>query len=116
MFTKKDYYEIKETGIDSEYLCGYQQKTYDWDDFTASEWLGEKCIKDMYYAIKKECENDYVLLTELALILNWKLWQHYENGNMHISKVYNDLWEKHCAWCQKNFKGDALSYYYTTTD
>jgi hypothetical protein len=26
--------------------------------------------------------------------LNWKIWEHYENGNRDFAKVYTELWQK----------------------
>lgn len=49
------------------------------------------------------------------MILNWKIWQHYEK-NDELATLYNTLWEKADAYACENLKGEELSYFYRTTD
>ena len=51
----------------------------------------------------------------VLLVLNWKIWSYYET-NKELSEVYNDLWIQLDQWCINNLTGDALKYYYSTTD
>ena len=95
---------------------GYETKTTFWQDFGIADVFGPAAVKDTFKRAFAEWKTDAVYLTELVLVLNWKLWQHYENGRMQLAEVYDKLWKKASAWAVKNLKGDDLSYYFETTD
>ena len=63
----------------------------------------------------KEWKNNYKYLTELVMVLNWKIWEHYET-NEPLAKLYNDLWEQANNYACNNLKGEELNYFYRTTD
>lgn len=94
----------------------YEFKTTFWQDFTIADKFGIDAIKDTYKRAFNEWKDNYVYLTELVLVLNWKLWQHYENNNSYIAGVYSDLWEKADNYAINNLKGDELTYFYRETD
>lgn len=95
---------------------GYETKTTFWQDFTTADKFGVKEIKDTYKNAFSDWKNNYVYLTELVLILNWKLWQHWENGNEEIARVYDELWRMTDTYACENLKDDKLDYYLRTTD
>lgn len=99
-----------------EALTGYKPQTTFWMDFSIADQFGEKSVRDTYNRAFSEWKNNHVFLTELVMVLNWKLWQHYENGNQNLAKLYNDLWVKSDGYAVENLHGDELSYYYMTTD
>lgn len=95
---------------------GYEPKTTFWSDFTIAETIsGIDGIKDTYNRAFNEWQGDYVYLTELVMMLNWKIFEYYET-NPELAKVYDALWRESDAWCMKNLKGEALDYYIKTTD
>lgn len=94
----------------------YEFKTTFWNDFTIADKFGARAIKDTYKRAFEEWKNDYEYLTELVLVLNWKLWEHYENGNIEVAKIYNGLWEKAQNYGYKTLKGDELTYFIRTLD
>lgn len=49
------------------------------------------------------------------MVLNWKLWQHYES-RPELGEVYSDLYETASLYAEEHLTGEALSYYYRTTD
>lgn len=49
------------------------------------------------------------------MVLNWKIWQHYEN-NESIARVYNELWEEADLYAQENLHGEEAEYFFRTTD
>lgn len=95
--------------------CGYEVKTTFWDDFTLAERHGVNAVKETYQRAFKEWHNNVEYVTELAMVLNHKIWQHYEE-NYELGKVYNDLWIECDTWCHDNLKGDDAMYYFQTTD
>lgn len=86
-----------------------------WDDFTIADRFGIKAIQDTYNRAFKEWRTNYKMLTELVMVLNHKIWQHYESNEV-IAKLYNNLWEKADAYACENLKGDELSYFSKVTD
>lgn len=76
----------------------------------------KKDASDTYNRAFKEWQDNYKYITELVMVLNWKIWEHHNSNNIELSKVYNDLWVKLDKWVQDNFNADELDYYYTTTD
>ncbi len=94
---------------------GYQPKTTFWQDFSIADAFGEKAVRDTYKRAFEEWKTDVVYLTELVLVLNWKIWQLHEI-NEPLARVYDELWRKADEWCGENLKGDDAKYYYRTTD
>ena len=103
------------TTFDSESAVGYKQITTFFEDFSIAEHFGEDAIRDTYLRSFKAWKHDYKYLTELVMVLNWKIWQWHEK-NEELAKVYNELWEVADMWACDNLKGEALAYFYKTTD
>ena len=93
----------------------YEFKTTFWQDFSIADKFGIDAIKDTYKRAFKEWKDNYIYLTELVLVLNWKIWDWYEKDTS-IAKVYNDFWEKTQNYAYDNLKGDELTYFYRTID
>ena len=98
-----------------EAMTGYTPISTFYEDFSIADMFGVSAIKDTYKRAMEGWKEDYKMLTELVMALNWKIWEHYET-NEKIARVYNDLWEKADAYAQDNLKGDELSYFYRTTE
>ena len=96
-------------------LNGYECFTTFWMDFTIADAFGESAIRDTYDRAFNEWKSDYKYLTELVMVLNHKIWQHYQT-NERIARVYDELWKKADAYACDNLKGDELRYFYSTTD
>lgn len=98
-------------------MTGYEPKTTFWSDFTIAEICGgEKAIRDTYKRAFEHWRCDYVYLTELVMMLNWKIWYHHDTGNMKIAELYNDLWEQTDRWALENLKDEEKSYFIRTLD
>ena len=57
---------------------GYTVQTTFWEDFTIADLFGLSAIRDTYNRAFKEWKDNCKFLTELVLVLNHKIWQHYE--------------------------------------
>ena len=93
----------------------YETKTTFFEDFSIAEAFGIDAVKDTYNRAFAEWKTNYVYLTELVMVLNWKIWQHYET-NEPLARVYNDLWMKADEYAVNHLNGDELTYFYRTTD
>lgn len=98
-----------------EEMTGYKPITTFYTDFSIADGFGVDAIKDTYKRAFEEWKSDYKYLTELVMVLNWKIAEHYES-NMEYAKVYNDLWTKADAYACEHLKGVELDYFYSTTD
>lgn len=96
---------------------GYQEKTTFWDDFSiADEMFGPAAVQETFDRAFEDWKDNCEYLTELVLVLNWKLWQQYERKNKELYELYSKLWEQADEYACNNLKGADLDYFYTTTD
>lgn len=96
-------------------INGYETITTFWDDFSMADRFGISAIKDTYKRAFAEWKDNYKYLTELVMVLNWKIWQHYED-NVPIARVYNLLWQEADLYAQDNLQGEEAEYFYRITD
>jgi len=94
----------------------YEMKTTFWQDFTIADAFGLNAVTDTCTRAFREWHDDVVYVTELALVLNWKCWEHYEKGNDALGMLYRDLYYEVRGWCLDNLEGADLEYYFKTTD
>ena len=104
--------------MDNEvYQNGYEFKTTFWRDFTIADAYGIEAVEDTFKRAFKEWKDNYIYLTELVLVLNWKIWQHWEkNGYCDIAETYNRLWIEAQNYGYATLKGDELDYFIRTLD
>lgn len=94
---------------------GYEPKTTFWQDFSIADAYGIKAVKDTYERAFSEWKDNYIYLTELVMVLNHKIWQHYGRDDK-LALAYNSLWEEAGQYAYDNLKGDEFAYFYNTTD
>lgn len=94
---------------------GYETKTTFWEDFSIADRFGLPAVKDTFQRAFKDWKTNVEYVTELALVLNHKIWQHYKL-RPQLADLYDQLWRQCDAWCADNLKGDDLSYYYRILD
>lgn len=99
-----------------EAITGYKPITTFYEDFSIADRFGYAAVKDTCRRGWKTAQALGVeYITEFVMVLNWKIWEHYES-NEPMARLYNDLWMHYHDWAQDNLKGEDLSYYYRTTD
>lgn len=107
--------KIPMTKWNVEALTGYKPITTFWNDFSIAEAFGADAIQDTFNRAFKEWRGEYKYLTELVLVLNHKIWQHYEKNDVY-ARLYNELWETADGYALDNLEGTELEYFYRTTD
>lgn len=95
-------------------ITGYKPITTFWQDFSIADMFGEKAIEDTYNRAFNEWKDNVKFMTELALVLSWKLWDWAEK-NEKMGGLYEELWQKQDRWCVENLKGEDLKYFLSTT-
>lgn len=98
-----------------EELTGYVPQTTFYTDFSIADKFGTVAIQDTFNRAFNEWKTDVKYLTELVLVLNWKIWRWYEQNNDY-ARLYDSLWKQADAYCMDNLKGKDLEYYIQTTD
>jgi len=94
---------------------GYTPKTTFWSDFSIADRFGISAIRDTAKRAFNEWKRNYIYLTELVMVLNHKIWEHYEN-RPNVAEIYEELWEEVNSYAVETLKGEELSYFYRTTD
>lgn len=105
---------IKDWNIQA--LTGYQPRTTLYMDFSIADQFGILAVKDTYKnAMNEAAWAGYKFLTELVMVLNWKIFEHYEH-NEYLARCYTELYEKTHQHALATLTGDKLEYYLQTTD
>lgn len=94
---------------------GYETKTTFWKDFSIADKFGTSAIKDTYNRAFKEWRDNYEYLSELVLVLNHKIWEHYKT-NETIANLYNELWEEAQNYGYDHLEGEKLAYFFNVID
>ena len=70
-------------------MNGYEPKTTFWSDFSIADMFGTEGVKDTYNRAKEDWQDSIEYMTELAMVLNHKSWQHKKIIVLHktISKI-----------------------------
>lgn len=101
---------------------GYKPITTFWQDFSIAEKFGTKGVQDTFNRAFNEWKTNYKYLTELVMVLNHKIFQHYGRGpsdpnhNGPLAKLYDELWRAADAYACDYLKGEELQYYYQILD
>lgn len=98
-----------------EEMTGYHPISTFYEDFSIADRFGVSAIRDTFNRAFESWKTDYKMLTELVMVLNWKIFRWYKR-NDKLAMVYNELWEKADIYATENLKGEELSYFYRTTD
>ena len=109
-------YPKVETMLDSEAMCGYTQRTTFWDDFTIAEKFGLPAIERTYRNAFNSWKNDVVFITELVLVLNWKMLYMDERHMTEKSVMYYKCWVELSNWCERHLEAGAYEYFILVTD
>lgn len=104
---------LKNWNIEEE--TGYKPITTFYMDFSLADKFGINGIVDTFNCAFNEWKNNYKYLTELAMVLNWKIMEHYRT-NIEYAKIYEKFFYMVDKYAIENLKGSELEYYYDITD
>ena len=62
-------------------LNGYEPQTTFWMDFSIADKFGKEAVQDTYNRAFADWKSNVVYLTEMVLVLNHKIWQHYTHND-----------------------------------
>ena len=86
-----------------------------WEEFSIADNYGSDEIRKHYDLVFDQWKDNLKYLTELVLVLNWKIFQWYQ-VNDTIGMTYDELWKKSDAFAMKTLKGEKLDYYLSILD
>lgn len=85
-------------------------------DFDIAEVFGIQAIQDTYNRAFNEWKTDYKYLTALVMVLNHKIWEHYEKNNDEYARLYDKLWRQTDEYAMEHLKDSELQYYLNILD
>ena len=94
---------------------GYELKTTFWEDFSIADIWGLSAVQDTFNRAFEEWKHNYVFLTEMVLVLNHKIWQHYKSKPA-FAKLYDTLWREADQYAMDNLSENEMQYYFRVTD
>ena len=101
---------------------GHEHHTTFFADFAIADMAAQygedpaEAVVDTYNRASQEWIGDVEYFTELVMVLNLRLWKHYESGNMELAQLYHRLYIEADGKARETFDGADLEYYYDTTD
>jgi len=98
-----------------EAMTGYKPISTFYMDFSIADHFGVSAIKDTYKRAYSGWRYDYKMLTELVMVLNWKIFEHFES-NPRYAQLYQDLYMELNGWALDNLEGEEKEYFIATTD
>ena len=93
-----------------EFLTGYKPNANFYVEFSMAEPFGLSAIANVYDRLFLKSKDDYILITELAMVVNWKIYEHYDKEKW-MFKLYQSVWDQLDSYCRHNLKDDKLDYY-----
>ncbi len=94
---------------------GNEIKTMFWEDFSIAERFVLSAIQYTFNRAFKEWKEDYEFLTELVLVLNYKIWQYHEKDRSSRNSTI-PFEEQTDQYAMENLKDEELSYFFDVTD
>ena len=86
-----------------------------YEDFSIADCFGVPAVKQTYSVAFKNWKDNCKALTELCMVLNWKIWEHHKE-RPDLARVYDALWAEADNYAVSHLKGEDLSYFLDTTD
>ena len=93
----------------------YKFQTTFWEEFSIADHYGSEGIREHYNLVFGQWKDNLEYLTELVMVLNWKIAQWYKVDD-NLGLTYDELWKRTDAYAMDTLKGDDLHYYLSTLD
>ena len=86
-----------------------------WEEFSIADQYGSDGVREHYDLVFDQWKDNLKYLTELVLVLNWKIYQWYQVDDT-LGLTYDELWKETDEYALSTLKGDDLHYYLSTLD
>ena len=117
-YIKRNYMNTIVVDWDIERRTGYKPMTTFYMDFGIAEQYGADAIRETYNSAVKFWFGEIKFATELVMVLNWKIWEHYYADNDKTASLYDELWEDAQRLILKEYCNNdkAMKYYYSVVN
>lgn len=86
-----------------------------WQDFSIADRFGRGSVIMTFNNAFNEWKSDYRYLTDLVIVLNHKIYEHY-GSDESLAELYDKLWKETDAYAMETLKGDEMNYFLRVTD
>lgn len=95
----------------------YESISTFYQDFTIAEFF-KGGLEDTFKRVCKHWIDNYEMFTELIIVLNHKIWEHYNKGNDELSRKYDSMWREAMSIFFEKYEEneEVMRYYYQITD
>ena len=93
----------------------YKFETTFWEEFSISDQYGPDRVVEHYNLVFDQWKDNLKYLTELVLVLNWKIYQWYQVDDT-LGMTYDDLWKRTDSFAMDTLRGEDLHYYLSVLD
>lgn len=93
----------------------FKFETTFWEEFSIAEDYGPDGIVEHYKLVFTQWKDNLDYLTELVLVLNWKIYQWYQVDDT-LGMTYDELWKRTDGYAMETLKGDDLHKYLSVLD
>ncbi len=107
--------EILEQKQSLERQFDFHFETTFWEEFSIADNYGSEGVREHYNLVFNQWKDNLRFLTELVLVLNWKIYQWYQVDD-NLGMTYDQLWKETDGYALETLKGDDLHYYLSTLD
>lgn len=107
--------KIMEQKLALERQFDFKFETTFWEEFSIADNYGSDGIVEHYKLVFGQWKDNLRYLTELVLVLNWKIYQWYGVDNT-IGLTYDHLWKMTDGYAMNTLKGDDLHSYLSFLD
>ena len=110
-----DLSKIVEQKLALERQFNYKFETTFWEEFSISDQYGPDGVVEHYNLVFDQWKDNLKYLTELVLVLNWKIYQWYQVDDT-LGMTYDDLWKRTDSFAMDTLRGEDLHYYLSVLD
>lgn len=93
----------------------YKFETTFWEEFSIADQYGPEGVLEHYNLVFDQWKDNLMYLTELVLVLNWKIYQWYQVDDT-LGMTYDELWKRTDSFAMDTLKGEDLHNYLSVLD
>ena len=106
--------QLQKLALEKEF--DYKFQTTFWEEFSIAERnYGSEGVVEHYNLVFTQWKDNLDYLTELVLVLNWKIYQWYQVDDT-LGMTYDELWKRTDGYAMETLKGDDLHKYLSVLD
>ena len=98
-----------------EKMLDFKFESSFWEEFSIAEDHGGDAVREHYDLVFPQWKGNLKYLTELVLVLNWKISTWFGVDDT-IGLTYDELWRETDGYALNTLKGEDLHNYLSTLD